>query len=775
MGERYEGLQESLNKLGSLVEEEKSKQEENLVNEDAPIHEEVDDIFADDKDDFDVFGAAAEDDEGFSLDDVVKRKEGEKVDKEDNGTIPDVFDTVTEVAEDSENRVETFIGVDSPSGVDIGLETESKGGIEDFGEDDDLSPFDITKDSDSNVPDAFDFGSDDFVGQMEDEDSNGSVSEMEGLDFGSDEFVSQLGNEGSKSIESFNEVVEEVSDSVEEDDGLIKEASVFENLGSVELVEPVTVEDAVVDVEEDVEGALAEEVSIEEKPEPVKLVKDGVEYHTTTGSVREDIRVVTPEDAEKDALRKAEMEASIARAKEEKEKLFGNPDVQVNLDYVLEDEEGNHIEARNHEGTYLIDVVPIDKIKGVGSADDIVRKGDLELAALQEDIHRFGLLEPIHVVPHRHVGFRKDEDNNDILGRPLYNRYLLLSGRRRLEACINLGYTEVPVLVDSTVPPKLIKFYEALTNNMKEYTFPEKLSHANFLKRTQENITNDMVESILNWRSGEYLKAQYIDQMKNDYPDIYRQVDMRKMSIEQGFKKLEKEIEKAEKELQQAEMSEDDIDEKLREDSKDELTELQVDKQQQTVGNRHILDPMIRKSVEVRDLHCQCCGYGKGEEDFMGVFNVHHIIAVQYGGSDSKFNLILLCANCHKLVHDYEVGKFIPAQQTYDKRSDVKHIVVLGNMLKRMRGLAFELIRKNHEDLWHLVSDKGTLSIGKALLKAGIDLKGETMFEPSPYEKFKEATVDLGLGGDITDELGVIEWTKEDDEQHEEIMSYGKL
>lgn len=772
MGERYEGLQESLSKLGSLVEEEKSKQEENIVNEDAPIHEEVDDIFADDKDDFDVFGAAAEDDEGFSLDDVVKSKEGENVGEEDNETIPDVFATMTEGSEDSGNGVETFVGIDSPSGVDIGLEAESKGGIEDFGEVDDLSPLDTTNDSDSNVPDNFDFGSDEFVGQMEDEDSNESVSEVESLDFGSDDFVSQLGDEGSKGIESFNEVAEEVSDSVEEDVGLIEESSVIENFGGEELDEPETVGN--VNVEEDVEDTLAEEVSIEEKPEPIKLVKDGVEYHTTTGSVREDIRVVTPEDAEKDALRKAEIEASIARAKEEKEKLFGNPDVQVNLDYVLEDEEGNHIEARNHEGTYLIDVVPIDKIKGVGSADDIVRKGDLELAALQEDIHRFGLLEPIHVVPHRHVGFRKDEDNNDILGRPLYNRYLLLSGRRRLEACINLGYTEVPVLVDSTVPPKLIKFYEALTNNMKEYTFPEKLSHANFLKRTQENITNDMVESILNWRSGEYLKAQYIDQMKNDYPDIYRQVDMRKMSIEQGFKKLEKEIEKAEKELQQAEMSEDDIDEKLREDSKDELTELQVDKQQQTVGNRHILDPMIRKSVEVRDLHCQCCGYGKGEEDFMGVFNVHHIIAVQYGGSDSKFNLILLCANCHKLVHDYEVGKFIPAQQTYDKRSDVKHIVVLGNMLKRMRGMAFEVLRKNHKDLWSLV-DKGALSVGKAILKAGIDLKGEAMFEPNPYEKFKEATLDLSLGGDITDELGVIEWTKEDDEQHEEIMSYGKL
>ncbi|MFV1457922.1 hypothetical protein, partial [Bacillus mycoides] len=149
-------------------------------------------------------------------------------------------------------------------------------------------------------------------------------------------------------------------------------------------------DDSVSDIYEPVDTvslAKAEEVATVKEPE--KMVKDGVEYHTTTGSVREDIRVVTPEDVEKDALRDAEREAAIERAKVEKEKLFGNPDVQVNLDYVLEDEEGNHIEARNHEGTYLIDVVPIDRIKGIGSQDDIVRKGDLEIAGLQEEIHRF--------------------------------------------------------------------------------------------------------------------------------------------------------------------------------------------------------------------------------------------------------------------------------------------------------------------------------------------------------------------------------------------------
>lgn len=454
-------------------------------------------------------------------------------------------------------------------------------------------------------------------------------------------------------------------------------------------------------------------------------------------------------------------EEKVARLREKSDQLKAEikaTSSSINqLDYRFEDVEGNFVEPRAYEGSYMVDIVPIENIKGVGSMDSQIRQGELEIAILQEDVHRFGLLEPLHVVPTKKIG-EKD-------GRPVYSRYLLLNGRRRLEACINLGYTDIPVLVDSTIPPQLIKVYEAIINNNKEYMFTEKLKYARFLMDTQKNITNDMVENILGWRSGEYLKAQYIEQLKNEYPDIYRSVENKKMTIEQGFKKIEKDIEKAEKEAQG--LSQQEIEDDLREKGRDELAELQIEKQQQTVGDRKILDPMIRKAVEVRDRHCQCCGYGKDEEDFMCIFKVHHIIAVQYGGSDSKYNLILLCNNCHDLIHDYEKARFLPSQDTYNRRNDVKRIVVLGNMLKQMKKMGLVTLKSNHQDVWRQV-DKGVLSIGKGLLKAGVNLKGEEYFSPSPYERFFEVTADLDLGVGVRGELGDIGWDDAYEEDVEE-------
>ncbi|MCY8636664.1 ParB N-terminal domain-containing protein [Bacillus sp. S17B2] len=418
------------------------------------------------------------------------------------------------------------------------------------------------------------------------------------------------------------------------------------------------------------------------------------------------------------------------RAKRIKEELEEPEVVRTNLTASLEDSEGNPIEPRKR-GTLDVRVISIENdLKQTNR----VRVGDQDVYDLQESINRFGLIEPIHVVP-------------------FGDYYLLLNGYRRLEACVNLGYTEVPALVDGTIPPTMVKYYEAILNNVKPYRFSEKLKHGKHIRDTQKNVSYAAIEGILGLKAGEFLKALYIDQMKNDFPDVYKQVELGKMTIEQGFKKVEKEVEKIEKEAAAVDqLNSGELDEKLRD--KDELADLQIEKQKQTVGDRKVLDPVIRRSVETRDGgYCQCCGFGKGEPDFMGVFNVHHIIPVQYGGSDSKSNLILLCHNCHKLVHDYESGRFTPEQSTFDRRNDVKRIVVLGNMLLRMRKEALHVLRTKHKEVSRQV-DKGVLSIGKGLLKAKVDLKGEEKFGESPYSTFKEATMDLDLGGSVKGDLG---------------------
>ena len=49
---------------------------------------------------------------------------------------------------------------------------------------------------------------------------------------------------------------------------------------------------------------------------------------------------------------------------------------------------------------------------------------------------------------------------------------------------------------------------------------------------------------------------------------------------------------------------------------------------------------------------CQCCKTKRG------TFNVHHIIYRSNGGSDKMDNLITLCSDCHKKLHDGELKDF---------------------------------------------------------------------------------------------------------------------
>ncbi|MCB5337094.1 ParB N-terminal domain-containing protein [Bacillus amyloliquefaciens] len=117
------------------------------------------------------------------------------------------------------------------------------------------------------------------------------------------------------------------------------------------------------------------------------------------------------------------------RAKRIKEALEEPEVVKTNLTASLEDSEGNPIEPRKR-GTLAVQVISIENdLKQTNR----VRVGDQDVYDLQESINRFGLIEPIHVVP-------------------FGDYYLLLNGYRRLEACVNLGYTEVPALVDGTIP-----------------------------------------------------------------------------------------------------------------------------------------------------------------------------------------------------------------------------------------------------------------------------------------------------------------------------------
>lgn len=417
------------------------------------------------------------------------------------------------------------------------------------------------------------------------------------------------------------------------------------------------------------------------------------------------------------------------------------------IGFRLIDGNGEHIPTRDEHGEISIELLDIDSIKSTSSRS---RRDTGNIEVLRESIRKFGQITPILVTK---------------LGR----EYILVNGMRRLEAIKGLGNSKVIAVVDTTIPPELVKYYDVIVNQSKPYTFTESLAYGKRFKETQPEVGYETIENALGLVAGDFLKALYIEfhYQNGTFPQYFEQVEQGKLTIGQAMKKLDKEIEKAEKDTAGGvdELNSGAMDDQLR--NTNELTALNADAGTQTVGERKILDPVLRRSIEQRDEgYCQCCGFGKGEPDFMGVFQVHHIIPVMYGGSDNKGNLILLCNNCHTLVHDYEKARFLPETETYEKHASVKCIIVLGNMLQQLRQEALSELKRNHKEIYRVV-DAGKLGLGKAINKAKIDMQGESRYTESPYQTFKDVTADLRFGGRVKGDLGMLNTFVEDEDDAE--------
>lgn len=411
--------------------------------------------------------------------------------------------------------------------------------------------------------------------------------------------------------------------------------------------------------------------------------------------------------------------------------------------FSFKNEDGEYVGNRK-VGEMWIEKIPIEKIK----LPPRNRIYDKDLTILQEQIKMFGLIEPIVVIE---VG----------------DYYLLVSGARRLQATTQLGNTMINACITDTIDREFVKYFEGIANSKQPYTFTEQLHYGKHFLSTQDMMSNETVEGILGLKAGDFLKAQYIESFKGEFLEVYNQVEKGKLTIEQAFKKIEKEIEKREKEESAIdELNSGALDDQLR--STNELLEVNSDAGTQEVGNRKVLDPVLRRSIENRDSgFCQCCGYGKGEPDLMGVFNVHHMVAVQYGGSDNKDNLILVCNNCHTLVHDYERGRFLASPETIDRLPYLKKVVVLGNILATMKKKGLSYIKAKHPDAMRVI-DAGKKSLGKTLLSLNIDLKGEELFNGSPYKTFLECASNIDNDIVDNDEHGLQEVNWADDEEHKE-------
>lgn len=390
---------------------------------------------------------------------------------------------------------------------------------------------------------------------------------------------------------------------------------------------------------------------------------------------------------------------------------------------------------------FRIVYVPIEKI----AVSKRIRDSK-NVESLMRSIKSTGLLNPIVVAP------TITED-----------MYVLLHGYRRILACARLGKKNIPCVVNNKVSTPEVPILEALYNHGKSYSIKEQVNYIEYLEKEKGILNPNMIEYLLQMNNGDYTKLK--DILNDNDEDIVDKLYSGVYTIEAAFKKLEqrrkkesaeeKELQRADKvygdeegsgadeiagsgeeigdepeltpeEIQELAIGVDDLDSGLEEQSLEEMIEegkeiKGFETHKQDVKDREILDPVIRKSVLVRDKYtCQCCL--EGGESYIDVLEAHHIIPVFLNkgvsadvGGDNIENLVTLCLKCHRQVHLYSTNElYIPKAKTDEElekmnneerivynneRNKFKRIVKLGTVIRRgmeVKGIKLQQYRKEH-------------------------------------------------------------------------------
>ena len=390
-------------------------------------------------------------------------------------------------------------------------------------------------------------------------------------------------------------------------------------------------------------------------------------------------------------------------------------DIDIDLD--LDDEEETPVEEVINSTNILNENGEIVVMSKDGEAFDLQYidianiaipqriRGNVSIESLATSIESNGLLKPIVVAPTSTEGL-----------------YVLIDGLKRLRACAKCGIKKIPSIVNYKVTTAEIAILEALYNHYTEYKIKEIIDYIEFLEKEKNILDQTTIEYLLQMEPGDYPKLK--DIINDNDPDIVDNLLNGKFSIDQAYKKLQKkrkEQSKEEKENQKAQgayaneeegvgnlesgemgseepLTEEEIKElglvptveELEDKSLDELLEEGdsingFEPEVQKVGERHHIDPALRKAVMARDKDtCQCCF--EGGESYVLTNDYHHILPVFLGGADSVDNAVCLCCKCHRMVHLHARGElFLPEKSTLDEKDTekFKRIISYGNHIRK--------------------------------------------------------------------------------------------
>lgn len=383
------------------------------------------------------------------------------------------------------------------------------------------------------------------------------------------------------------------------------------------------------------------------------------------------------------------------------------------------------------------------------------RRSQEDLAA---SIVKYGMFSPITVFPN---------DLND-----LKKGYTIIDGEKRVQAQVQNGKSSVLALILYNVTPQTASVMRLMLKQKVFNSVETAMNEYRQLRNITEDFSESDIETMLNCDNGTFsdlhLLQRKMDLYKNDssllsdLKDEYNKLLIGETTVQvavENFTELEnkylKKKDKEQKKLAKQEKendldNQDDIN-KIDDDSdaieqNKELLGIGEQDHQQYVGDeRRILPSSLIKQIYARDESmCTICGYGGPKNLSVSTqLEKHHIVDVQYGGTDNINNLVLLCPNCHHLVTTFLNGKateYNPNPEDLKRNPQNWASVVLGNMGRIAKKEALKRIKKADKDgrVYPKVLS-GKMTVGQGLKELRVTKVMPSEFNGNPYFTFKKA------------------------------------
>lgn len=386
-------------------------------------------------------------------------------------------------------------------------------------------------------------------------------------------------------------------------------------------------------------------------------------------------------------------------AKEVMEEMKKNPELLSEYDEVFTNEERVSNALNLQKSSFVLKYGDVN-FDDLSFTEPIKKSRKETYLGMTTSIKELGILTPIHVmVTESYADWLNGSMSEEFVGF----KYVVIDGFRRVYGGIKNNIKGCRAVIwefeDKDLGSQLITALSRLLNKVQNHSWSE-VWYLYQVLELQTSMSPGTLEYLLSLESGDAMKLK--DIMLSDYPEVRDELLGNKKTLSQCYNMLQK-LRKEEDQLMmddtrgisEVDTAEDIVDKEnkgtlsdnevmeildmiddfsgdLSEEDFDELAGNNLEDDRQKVGERHPLDPALRAAVLSRDEYCcQVSGRGKGlpADVALSILNVHHLIPVHAGGTDTLDNLITLSLDAHTLVHIIERrnGKLGMAKDDFDK------------------------------------------------------------------------------------------------------------